>query len=584
MRSVASIAVLAGGLALLAPGAARAQATVAEIRAVPGPGLYRQDFSLVRDADVAVEAVGSGSRENEALIAYAWILDLGTGRPAWRMEAARSQATSREHNLRQGDSVRLPAGDYALYFTAFGGSFPIEKTIKLLKLFKLGTIEISGGNKVRWNEYGDPAEWGASVKLAAGTPADAIGPTPGATRPAAAVRLDRTGDNAYRAYRRAGLDLAAPIVFRVLAVGEYSSRDRGFADGAWIQERDGCRRLWEMNLTNTVPAGGAEKNRAFDGEVELAAGRYLVCYASDDSHAYEAWNSNPPYDPEAWGISLTPRVPPAPGAVTVTPNPPDENVVVRIDRVGDGEFRSEGFRLRRGTGLCVRGFGEWDARNNRYLDFGWIEDAYTLEKVWSMDPELGSYAAGESRNRLVEDQVRLEPGAYRVCYVSDEAHSFAGWHDHPPFEPESWGITVRGSQGFSPEWVSRLDAAGDEPTVIRLAPLGDDQDRRLRFDVPERITVRLIAVGEGERSEMFDYGWLEREAGGEPLWVMRYADTEHAGGAQKNRREQRILTLEPGRYALCFKTDDSHAFGTWNASPPSDPQLWGITLIEMRER
>jgi hypothetical protein len=29
---------------------------------------------------------------------------------------------------------------------------------------------------------------------------------------------------------------------------------------------------------------------------------------------------------------------------------------------------------------------------------------------------------------------------------------------------------------------------------------------------------------------------------------------------------------------VVYRTDDSHAFGEWNAAPPRDPDSWGITV------
>lgn len=578
MRNLRPAAWLFGGALLFVGARACALTTVAEIPEIRSQGLYRQDFSLQRGADVVVDAVGAGSKASGAFLAYAWILDLGSRRPVWRMEMSRATKAKAEGNLRQSETIHLPAGAYALFFTAYGGSFPIEKSVKLLKLFNLGTFSISGGNKVRWNELGDSDEWGTSIELAEGTAPDVIGPPPAPMEDAALIRLDRVGDCAFR---RVGLDLTARAQFRIRAYGEYSSAGKGFADDAWIEDRDGCERVWEMTLVNTEQAGGAEKNRVFEGEVAIDPGRYLVCYATDDSHAWEAWNANPPYDPDAWGIAIIPSVPLPAAVARVTPDPADENLVVRIDRVGDGEFRSEGLRVRHAADFCVRGLGEWDRNHDRYLDYGWIEDAYTLETVWTMASQPGIYAAGEARNRLVQDRVHLNSGTYRVCYVSDEAHSYAGWSNYPPYFPEAWGISLHGIDGFSPSWVEPLGEGEGDRAIVRLAPLRDEQSRAVRFKVSERMQVKLIAIGEGDRDEMNDYGWLERVPGGETIWAMRYQDTSNAGGAAKNRRQERLLTLEAGDYALHFVTDDSHAFGSWNDSPPDDPQLWGVTLIEL---
>ena len=82
---------------------------------------------------------------------------------------------------------------------------------------------------------------------------------------------------------------------------------------------------------------------------------------------------------------------------------------------------------------------------------------------------------------------------------------------------------------------------------------------------------------------MHDYGWLERTDTGEMVWEMLYEDTWHAGGANKNRRAERMLTLEPGDYALHFRTDGSHSFEDWNAEEPDEGYLWGVTMVEMIE-
>jgi len=65
---------------------------------------------------------------------------------------------------------------------------------------------------------------------------------------------------------------------------------------------------------------------------------------------------------------------------------------------------------------------------------------------------------------------------------------------------------------------------------------------------------------------------------GRRVWEMPYRITEHAGGAGKNRRFAGTVKLPPGEYVLRYETDGSHAFGDWNAAPPDDPEMWGITV------
>jgi hypothetical protein len=60
---------------------------------------------------------------------------------------------------------------------------------------------------------------------------------------------------------------------------------------------------------------------------------------------------------------------------------------------------------------------------------------------------------------------------------------------------------------------------------------------------------------------------------------MRGRGSEPAGGHPKNRRVVDEVPLPAGTYLVSYVTDDSHAYGSWNASPPNDPAAWGITLF-----
>ncbi len=572
------LAVVCAALAF-ASGAQGKGPVLAAIKEIPHEGLYRELFSLSREAEVKIETISSGWPQEDILFSYAWILDLETRKPAWVMEASEAEDISHD-NVRVRETIRLPAGDYALCFSAYGGMFPIKKKLKLLKMFELGTVDVFGG-VVKWDRYGEPSEWKAIVRAADESfPSDAFS-NPGRLPDMGALlefRRIRSGE-----YRRKALEVREPIRLRVLAVGEYWAREQSFADGAWIEDWGTCELIWKMTLMNTKPAGGAKKNRVFDEEVKLSPGRYRVCYASDDSHAFEDWNAQPPYDADSWGLTLIPTEAIGEGAVILHGKFPEQNVIAQIRNAGDSEFRRVRFGLSRGTDVCIRAFGEWARKEDRHVDFGWIEDAATLEKVWSMEFDHGDYAAGEDRNRIVRDKIHLDAGTYFLGYLTDDSHSCTRWHDSPPFDPASWGITLRGvGEDFSMDIVEAADDT-EAPSSIILAPLGDGARRRVRFEVKAPTTVKIIALGEGMRGEMYDYGWLLCEDTGEKVWVMRYEDTFHGGGDKKNRRTERVLTLEPGRYALHFRTDDSHSYEDWNAKPPRDPYFWGVTLFELSE-
>jgi CubicO group peptidase (beta-lactamase class C family) len=88
---------------------------------------------------------------------------------------------------------------------------------------------------------------------------------------------------------------------RVFAIGEGQGGE--MFDYGWIEEVDKGSRVWEMQEAKTAHAGGAGKNRKVDVVITLPAGNYKLRYKSDDSHAFDHWNSLPP-DINFWGIAI----------------------------------------------------------------------------------------------------------------------------------------------------------------------------------------------------------------------------------------------------------------------------------------
>jgi len=92
--------------------------------------------------------------------------------------------------------------------------------------------------------------------------------------------------------------------------------------------------------------------------------------------------------------------------------------------------------------------------------------------------------------------------------------------------------------------------------------------------------IRILGLGEGTHEEMDDYGFIKNMDSGEIVWKMRYRDSEHGGGARKNRAFNESLVLEKGNYRLYFETDGSHSYARWNDDPPINQELWGITVLK----
>ena len=88
---------------------------------------------------------------------------------------------------------------------------------------------------------------------------------------------------------------------RIFAIGEGQPGE--MFDYGWIENADTGSPVWEMQEPKTTHAGGAGKNRQVDLVIALPAGNYKLRYKSDDSHAFDRWNSLPP-DINFWGIAV----------------------------------------------------------------------------------------------------------------------------------------------------------------------------------------------------------------------------------------------------------------------------------------
>jgi CubicO group peptidase (beta-lactamase class C family) len=88
---------------------------------------------------------------------------------------------------------------------------------------------------------------------------------------------------------------------RIFAIGEGQANE--MFDYGWIENADTGSPVWRMEAPRTIHAGGAGKNRQVDQVITLPAGNYKLRYKSDNSHAFDNWNSLPP-DINFWGIAI----------------------------------------------------------------------------------------------------------------------------------------------------------------------------------------------------------------------------------------------------------------------------------------
>ncbi|HEY4613390.1 MAG TPA: hypothetical protein VII11_10430, partial [Bacteroidota bacterium] len=383
-----------------------------------------------------------------------------------------------------------------------------------------------------------------------------------------------------REFLKKALTVSKDMSVRITAIGE-GRRQEGMFDYGWIVRSDTRERVWEMDWRNTDDAGGAVKNRKFDGDVKLTKGTYEVFFVTDDSHSSEDWNGKPPFDLYRYGIAIAVNDASDKSAFTVSePEPMEKNVIVSLTRVRDNDFVSAGFSLKQETTVRVYAIGEQADRDDP-ADYGWISNAKTRERVWTMERRRLDHAGGASKNRMVDELITLPKGDYIVNYQTDGSHAYNHWNSDAPYDEEHWGITVMGSgERFDPKAIGTFTEEDEQDVLCQLIKVRDDEHRSKSFTITQTTQVRVYAIGEGQDRDMFDYGWIEDARTGRTVWEMTYRSTEHAGGARKNRMVSTVITLQPGEYELHYESDGSHSFNDWNADAPEDRMHWGITVYK----
>jgi hypothetical protein len=214
---------------------------------------------------------------------FGWIMNADTRETVWSAAEERSlRAGGGKKNRKVDSDVNLPKGNYILCYT---------------------TDDSHSYRRFNVAPPYDPMNWGVTITPGTGFEPAAfhLATVPPEAEPLLA--MTEVGDDESRETR---FTLTKETRLRIRALGEWSSGDDEFVDYGWIETAGSGRVVWEMTDRNTRYAGGADKNRIFEGEITLPAGDYIVSYVTDDSHSYEEWNSGHPWLESAWGIALYP--------------------------------------------------------------------------------------------------------------------------------------------------------------------------------------------------------------------------------------------------------------------------------------
>ena len=374
------------------------------------------NFKLSEPATLTVYCLGENPKSFDQSADGGYIQDMRTRRKVWELTHSNTDhAGGAEKNRKFFGKVSLPAGDYQLaYFTDDSHTFG------------------------RWNgppPY-DPEFWGISLIAESGQ--KKIVPVEPAKEPVV-VQFLRVRDNELLS---TGFALDKPLDLRIYCIGEYSEGDHSFVDYGYIEDAAAGQRIWEMTRANTEQAGGADKNRVYDGVVHFPRGKYLVRYVTDDSHSFGDWNSTAPYDQDRWGIVVA-GIPGSFDPKAVRPYNEEiesKEVLVKMVGIRDDDEREQRFRLTKTTALHVYAIGE--GSKDEMYDYAWIENNQTGRTVWEMTWRNTLPAGGASKNRLFDDIVLLPPGSYTVRYITDGSHSAGDCNAAPPKDPFNWGVII----------------------------------------------------------------------------------------------------------------------------------------------
>lgn len=257
-----------------------------------------------------------------------------------------------------------------------------------------------------------------------------------------------------------------------------------------------------------------------------------------------------------------------------------KNIVASSSNLGDKGHWEQAFEVRKPVKLHVYGIGE-GARSAMH-DYGWITDVRSRKRVWEMNADKAQYAGGASKNLRQVETLQLPAGRYVATYITDDSHSSADWNAAPPCDPLLTGLTLAVADDTERSAVVLTERRPAGSALAELIRVQDEKDLSAAFTLKAGQDVAIYAIGEGHSGRMADYAWID-DASGKRVWTMESRDTHHAGGAQKNRLADVRITLPKGTYTVHFHTDDSHAYGDWNADAPMDPERYGVTVRSLSE-
>ena len=253
-------------------------ATIVALTHVGNSAAKKQGFTLTRAMDVRIYALGEG--RGGRMFDYGWITSDQSHKHVWTMEYDATEPAGGDRKNRLVDTtIHLDKGSYVVHY-----------------------VTDDSHSAEEWNAPAPPdaQRWGITVLAAQGS-LDRLAIAPYEEKKDSSILAQLVGIRDDEQVRKT-FSLDRETDLRIYAVGEGSGGQ--MVDYGWIEEASSGRRVWEMTYRVTEHAGGATKNRRFDGVIRLPAGSYVLRYETDGSHSFGDWNAAPPDDPESWGITV----------------------------------------------------------------------------------------------------------------------------------------------------------------------------------------------------------------------------------------------------------------------------------------
>lgn len=224
--------------------------------------------------------------------------------------------------------------------------------------------------------------------------------------------------------------------------------------------------------------------------------------------------------------------------------------------------------------------------------YGWILNSETREVVWRMGDKLlkKDFDFGDIE---ISDEASLSKGTYEFYFTAAYAqrddqvwtsnlknnvnYVFGSGNKWDSRIQEQMTLTVSG-QNVTPVNFRDVFRTKTADAIISIQRPDHNSNTKLGFSLSAETSIRIYAIGEAQKNEMFDFAWIYDLDKNKRVWEMTYQTAKSAGGADKNMLVDATIKLPAGNYLVSYVMDDSHGYNDWNMMPPDDPQFSGITI------